>query len=305
MQSTATLSVSRSPPALVTTRSATPSASLSPAHTGTPSASLAVTTPDTVVAILSLPGCNATALRDDGPTGYTLRSVLADAAGLPLSTAHIVGARCSDDPQGLYYVTFGVLDPVNAYNRSGGSYGHLDATTHGRRLRRRLQPGHASAVADMFVDTNIAAIPPSLGSLGQSSTGLPVEYALTADENVASRVEALSGVLPPSLANVTGADGTPLTVNATAVAAALAEVGAAWAAALGAGGAGAGAAGNVTVVAVAYAPESPTAAVGESPLSSAPLGWIAGPVIGGAALAACFMVVWPGRRRRKKRDDEQ
>ena len=230
-----------------------------------------MTTPDTVVAILSLPACDAIALRGDGPTGLALRSALADAAGLPVWMAFVIGARCSNDPHGLHYVTFEPADPVNAYVGGGGS--------------SVLAPPEdvVSGGAALLVDTRVSTIPLTPADLGRSSTGLPALAGLTADVNVQSRIAAMGGTVDATFAAAAAAEGYGVVVvDSAAVDAGFAAVAAAWG---GVVGNATVAGGNVGVASVAYAPPSTAAA---PPY----LWWLPLPIAFGAVLVLAFVAAY-------------
>jgi len=249
--------------------------------------------PNSVRAVVTLSGCNATLLRGDGPTGLALRSALAAVAGLPLADVTLVGVRCADDAAAVVY-TISSADACNAWNGTAlvppPRRRALGAAV-GDALRRRLTD--AADASSMLVDAQLSNIPAAPTGLGNSSTGVPALPTLTAELNVAARVAAIDGgVLPTYFADAAASAGVAVAVNGTGIAAALGGVSAAWAATTGQ---------NATAVAVgvrsvaAYVPPS------AAPTTHANLSYVAGPVIGGAALAAAVLAAWYAAFRRRKR----
>ena len=167
--------------------------------------------------------------------------------------ATVVGARCSTDPHGLYYVAFNATDPANA--AIGGATGGSSSSSMGSAASSALllisaMPGGIT----MLVDTRVWPIPRTPANLWPSSTGLPALAGLTADVNVQARIAAMNGTIMPAFRAAAAAGGYgAVTVNTAAIAADFAAIAAAWSVVVGNATV---AAGKVGVASVAYAPPS-------------------------------------------------
>ena len=222
-----------------------------------------------------LAGCNSTVLRDDGPTGLALRSALADAAGLPLSSVLLLGAICTSD---YTSIAFSPTDQANQY--AGGvvlvrrlrEQQHQQIFDHGllgpvSAADVRWLQGDTAAAPSMLVSSQLSNIPSDSSNLLDSSTGIAAVRSINGMQNVQGRLNALAGSVSAEFLAAAAVSNVTIAVNSTAVASSISRISSAWQIASGSTGA-------VAVVAVAY---GPTQQVTGSPRD---LRWIAGPIIG-------------------------
>ena len=221
-----------------------------------------------------------------------MRTALANAAGLPLASVLLVGVHCSGSGDGDL-LEFPVLasDAVNTYSGSRALRRASDvasgASSSAASRARRL------TTVGMAINLILFNFPNSSAGLGGSSVGLLALSTLSAADNIAARLLALTGALPASYLAAAAALGinASASLDTSAALAAFVSVSAAWASASGQNASAVTA--GLASVTTYTAPSTPTS-------TSQDLRYVAGIVIGGlAAIAVVVVGVVMIRRRRR------